>query len=210
MVILTYVSEGSEDLVKEICHTIKSYPHKPHAHACRVYSGTLKGPRVLIRDLLEWSERKPRIDILVNNAGVGSSRSLADLTVEDYNTIYNLNVRGPLLLTQAVLPYLNSYGRIVNIGSGQELGGNGTTVNCVKPGPVRSDTLDNISKDLVELQKTLTAVENRVGTVSEVANIVASLAGQDGAWITSQTIYVSGLASQAPCKTNPHNLTMLT
>ncbi|KAF3061481.1 3-oxoacyl-[acyl-carrier-protein] reductase FabG [Daldinia childiae] len=218
-VILTYVSKSSEDLVKEICRTIESFPHKPRTHACRVDLSTLEGPEILISDLLVWSERNLKIDILVNNAGVENANTLAELTVDDYNAVYNLNVRGPLLLTQAVLPYLNSHGRIINIGSvasrggfkkfclygsskaalegltrtwAHELGGNGTTVNCVNPGPVQSDMLDNIPKDLVELQRTQTAVENRIGTVSEVANIVASLAGKDGGWITGQTICASG------------------
>ncbi|KAI1801095.1 NAD(P)-binding protein [Daldinia bambusicola] len=218
-VVLTYVSQRSENLVKDICQTVESLPHKPRVYACQVDLSTLEGPQILIKSLLTWSEQNLKIDILVNNAGVENTKALKDLTVDDYNTVFNLNVRGPLLLTQAVLPYLNSHGRIINISSvasrsgfknfglygaskaalegltrtwAQELGGNGTTVNCVNPGPVQSDMLENIPKEIVEAQKASTAVQNRVGTVSEIANIVASLAGKDGAWITGQSISASG------------------
>ncbi|KAI1444140.1 NAD(P)-binding protein [Annulohypoxylon stygium] len=218
-VLLTYVSQSSEVLVKEVCQIIEALPHGPRSYAFRVDLGTLDGARSLISGLLEWSEQKLKVDILINNAGVEKAMSLAELTVDDYNDVYNLNVRGTILLTQAVLPYLNNNGRIINISSvaartafknfslycsskaalegltrvwAAELGHNGTTVNCVEPGPVQSDMLDDIPKHIVDLQKVLTPIENRIGTVEEVANIVASLASKDGAWITGQTISASG------------------
>ncbi|KAI1208501.1 NAD(P)-binding protein [Annulohypoxylon truncatum] len=218
-VILTYVSQSSETLAREVCQAIEALPHKPRAHAVRVDLSTVDGAQLLIGRLLERSEGRLKLDILVNNAGVEKAKSLAELTVDDYDEVYNLNIRGTILLTQAVLPYLSSEGRIFNISSiaartpfknfslycssktalegltrvwATELGGNGTTVNCIEPGPVQSDMLDNIPKDIVNLQKALTPIGNRIGTVEEVANIVAGLASKDGAWITGQTISVSG------------------
>lgn len=143
------------------------------------------------------------------------------MDVSDYDSVFNLNARGVILLTQALLPYLSSNGRIINIGSvggrsafkslslycaskaalegltrcwAAELGGNGTTVNCVCPGPVQSELLDNIPKDIVEKQKASTPIQGRLGTVEEIANVVAGLAGKDGAWITGQTISASGVS----------------
>ncbi|KAI1098733.1 NAD(P)-binding protein [Jackrogersella minutella] len=220
-VLLTYVSQSSEILVREVCRTIETLPHKPHAHSVRVDLSTLDGAKSLINSLLRWSDNKLKVDILINNAGVENKQALAELTIDNYNDVYNLNVRGTILLTQAILPYLNRDGRIINIGSvaarsgfdkfslycsskaalegltrvwAVELGGNGTTVNCVEPGPVQSDMLDHIPKDLVELQRTLTPIEKRIGTVDEVANIVASLVGKDGAWITGQCISATGVS----------------
>ncbi|KAI1134450.1 NAD(P)-binding protein [Hypoxylon sp. FL0543] len=196
-VTLTYVSQSGEPLVNEICQTIESLPHKPRTYALRVDLSTIDEAQLLIRSLADWTENKLKIDILVNNAAV---------------EFYNLNVRGTMLLTQAILPYLNDNGRIVNIGSvgarkgfkdlglyccskaalegltrvwAAELGGNGTTANCVEPGPIQSDMLENIPKDIVALQKALTPIGNRLGTVPEVASI-------DGAWITGQSISATG------------------
>src|SRR5262249_54078560 len=65
-----------------------------------------------------------------------------------------------------------------------ELGANGTTVNQVNPGPVQTEMLDNIPKELIAMQKQQTPVENRVGTVEEIARIVAWLASPDSSWIS--------------------------
>ncbi|KAI0161943.1 3-ketoacyl-acyl carrier protein reductase [Hypoxylon sp. FL1284] len=223
---LVYVSPKSEARMQNICQTIDSLPHKPRAHAHRADLSTPDGPKSLVDGLFQWSGGTLKIDILVNNAGVDKVKSLAELTISDYNDVYDLNVRGPILLTQAVLPYLNSNGRIINMGSvggragfkdlslycsakaalegltrcwATELGHNGTTVNCVCPGPVQTELLENIPKDLVEMQRAQTPVENRLGMIDEIANIVAGLASTDGAWITGQCISASGVSNPAYC-----------
>jgi 3-oxoacyl-[acyl-carrier protein] reductase len=159
------------------------------------------------------------IDILVNNAGVLFGKPLAETTAEDYADVFDVNVRAPLLLTKAVVPYLRAPGRIINMSSvgaracfpnmslyaaskaalegmtrslAQELGDAGHTVNAVAPGPTESEMLDNVPKDIVEGQLKITAVEHRVGTPDDIARIVAWLAGEDSKWISGQTISASG------------------
>jgi 3-oxoacyl-[acyl-carrier protein] reductase len=127
---------------------------------------------------------------LVNNAGTEGIKKLDEITPQDFAQVYDLNVRGALLMTQAVLPYLQPQGRIINISSvasragfpgfglycsskaalegltwcwAGELGGNGTTVNAVNPRPVESNMLKNVPKEIVEKQKAETPVENRLG-----------------------------------------------
>ncbi|KAL2210705.1 NAD(P)-binding protein [Sarocladium strictum] len=159
------------------------------------------------------------MDILVNNAGTEVVKRLEDIQVSDYEKVYNINIRGPILLTQAIIPRLNPNSRIINIGSvgaragmpglglycsskaalegltrcwAAELGGNGTTVNQVNPGPVQSDMLDNIPKEIVEMQKKNTPIENRLGTPEEVAKVVSWLASPQSSWITGQSLSASG------------------
>ncbi|KUJ11984.1 NAD(P)-binding protein [Mollisia scopiformis] len=110
---------------------------------------------------------KFQIDILVNNAGVSKNLRIEECTIEDYEWQYKINVLGPLLLMQAVVPYLptDRSGRVVNLSSvsssegfiGQTVYG-GTkaaleamtrtwarelaeraTVNAINPGPVKTD-----------------------------------------------------------------------
>ncbi|KAH8658270.1 3-ketoacyl-acyl carrier protein reductase [Xylariales sp. PMI_506] len=217
--ILAYASPSSEAKVAAICREIQLLPHSPTTYSVRTDLGSVNGPIETIADLLKWSNNNLQLDILVNNAGVERVKSLHEITVEDYDTVYNLNVRGIILLTQSTLPYLSSDARIINIGSvgaragfknlslycsskaalegltrcwAAELGGNGTTVNCINPGPVQSEMLDNIPREIVEMQKAQTPIQNRLGTVQEIANIVAGLAGRDGAWVTGQVISASG------------------
>jgi 3-oxoacyl-[acyl-carrier protein] reductase/pteridine reductase len=59
-----------------------------------------------------------RLDLLVNNAGSYETRDFADISVEDWDEIFAVNVRGAFLMTQACASHLRaSQGRIVNIGS---------------------------------------------------------------------------------------------
>jgi len=218
-VCLVYVSEKSLKLAEELAAKIKALPHKPTAYICRADVSTLEGPQQIITSLLEATDKNLAVDILVNNAGLERVKSLAELTVDDYDAVYNVNVRGVILLTQAVLPYLQANGRVINISSvgsregfpelglycsskaavegltrvwAAELGHNGTTVNAVNPGPVQSEMLDNIPKSIVEMQKQKTPVQNRVGTAEEVAKVVSWLAGGDSGWVSGQAISASG------------------
>jgi NAD(P)-dependent dehydrogenase (short-subunit alcohol dehydrogenase family) len=110
---------------------------------------------------------KFQIDILIHNAGVSVNRPIEETDADDFAFQYNVNVRGPLLLTKAALPYLphDRSGRIINLSSvssslgfvGQSVYG-GTkaaleamtrtwarelaeraTVNAVNPGPVATE-----------------------------------------------------------------------
>jgi 3-oxoacyl-[acyl-carrier protein] reductase len=70
-----------------------------------------------------------KIDILVNNAGVSIMRPLQDISLDQWDAQVNLNVRGMMLLTQAVLPHLAHDSRIVNLSSvGARQGFPGATV----------------------------------------------------------------------------------
>jgi 3-oxoacyl-[acyl-carrier protein] reductase len=159
------------------------------------------------------------IDILVNNAGVELVKPLNDITIEDFSFVYDLNVRGPMLMVQAVLPHLRAPGRIINISSvgarygfrdlsvycsskaalegltrcwAAELGAAGHTVNAVNPGPVQTQLMDKIPKDYIQMQKAQTPVENRLGTVDDIAQIVAWLADEGSRWISGQVLSASG------------------
>lgn len=64
------------------------------------------------------ASRFGRLDILVNNAGRYETAALESITVEQWDTMFDTNTRGPFLAAQAALPYLKAaHGRIINIGS---------------------------------------------------------------------------------------------
>ncbi|PMD48135.1 3-ketoacyl-acyl carrier protein reductase, partial [Hyaloscypha variabilis F] len=217
-IIITHRSGGS----LELSNRISALAHKPRLFDITGDLSSPDSPALIISTAIQWLKNytsSPKIDILVNNAGVKLVKPLGEITPQDFATVYDVNVRGTLLLTQAVLPLLPPRGRIINISSvgsrvgfaglglycsskaaiegltrcwAAELGGNGTTVNAVSPGPVESEMLRNIPREIVEGQKRETPLEKRVGTVEEVAGVVAWLAGEDGRWVTGQTISASG------------------
>lgn len=218
-VVLTYTSPSSSTLISSLSSKISLLPHKPSTHGVMADLTKVGSPDEIVQSIKDWRSGDPRIDILVNNAGTEVNKRLGEITAQDFALVYDLNVRGTLLMTQAVLPYLQPHSRIINIGSvasragfagfslycsskaalegltrvwAAEMGGNGTTVNTVNPGPVDSDMLKNIPKEIVEKQKADTPVEKRLGTTEEIADTVAWLAGKDSRWITGQTISASG------------------
>lgn len=114
-------------------------------------------------------------------------------------------------MVQAVLPHLRRPGRIINISSvgaragypsvgvysaskaalegftrnwAAELGGDGTTVNAVNPGPVQSEMLDKVDPKIIAPQKEATAIQKRVGKAEEIAEIVAFLAEPRSSWVS--------------------------
>ena len=91
-----------------------------HANECFAIESdlsTLEGPKHLIEEVVKRTNGR-NIDILVNNAGRAAPQSLRDVTIDQWEFQINLNGRGTLLTTQAVLPHLAKGGRIVNLSSG--------------------------------------------------------------------------------------------
>ncbi|KAJ5962051.1 Short-chain dehydrogenase/reductase SDR [Penicillium viridicatum] len=219
-VCITYVSDNSKLLVEELRARISQLPNKPMTWACQADLSTTTGAHEVISQLKAYfGSDDLQIHILVNNAATEMVKNMQSVTLEDYNKVFNLNVRGYMLMMQAVVPYLAPKGRIINLSSvgarvgfegvslycaskaavesftrswASELGGDGTTVNAVAPGPVPSDMLDKIPKEIVDMQKTRTPVEHRLGTTEEIASIVGWLAGPDASWVSGQVISASG------------------
>jgi 3-oxoacyl-[acyl-carrier protein] reductase len=158
------------------------------------------------------------IDVLVSNAGTAIPKSFEDSTLEDIDKMFDINVRGVLVATQAALKHMKSGGRVITIGScvgermmtpglvaysatkgavkmftqglAREVGGRGITVNNVQPGPIDTD-LNPASGDWAAPQKANTAL-NRYGTVDEVAALVSFVASPEASYITGANLTVDG------------------
>ena len=166
--ILGYTSDSSRSATDSLATSLRE-KHSITAIPIQADLGAPTGPAQLIRDAqtLYTTTTPFRIDILINNAGVAINNHLPDITPEDFDTSYRVNVLGPLLLVQAAAPFLptDRSGRIVSLSSvssaigfpGQAVYG-GTkaaleamtrtwarelaeraTVNAINPGPVLTD-----------------------------------------------------------------------
>ena len=177
-VILGYTSDKSSAQTEELAKSLEA-EHGIKALPIQADVGSTSGPAYLVDTAKNhFSHPKTKafqIDIVINNAGVSVNAPLQDITPEDFHSQYSVNVLGPILLLQAVLPYLpkDRSGRIVNLSSvssslgflNQSVYG-GTkaaleamtrtwarelneraTVNAVNPGPVATDMYGGTSED---------------------------------------------------------------
>jgi 3-oxoacyl-[acyl-carrier protein] reductase len=163
-----------------------------------------------------------RLDILVNNAGVYEFAPLEEVTAEHFHKMFDLNVLGLILASQeAARQFGPGGGSIVNVSSvaatsappstsvysatkaavnavtrslAQELGARNIRVNAINPGMVETEgvrTAGISSSDFrrqVEAQTPL----GRIGQPQDIAPAAVFLASADSAWITGETLYVSG------------------
>lgn len=166
----------------------------------------------------KWN--RGRIDILVNNAGIIAHAMAADTTIDTYDAIHLIHLKGPFFLTQQALPMIADNGRIINVSSGlarfsipgysayaamkagieaytrylaKELGERGITANVVAPGAIDTDMNKDAmqSPEFVEMISSLTAL-GRVGQPDDISGVVAFLASEDAKWVNGQRIEASG------------------
>jgi 3-oxoacyl-[acyl-carrier protein] reductase len=158
------------------------------------------------------------LDILVNNAGVASLGDIETFALAEFDRLVAVNVRAVFTATQRAVPHLGAGGRIINIGSinadrvpvpglavyamtkgavasltrglARELGPRGITVNNVQPGPINTD-MNPDSGEIAEGAKQMMAI-GRYGQPSDVAAVVAYLAGSDTGYITGANWNVDG------------------
>ncbi|CAD6583194.1 MAG: hypothetical protein ASARMPRED_001256 [Alectoria sarmentosa] len=216
-VVLTFVSPSSEKCVDELVKRIEQMQNGSAATKVQADLRQVHAPEKIVQ--AARSAFGDHIDILVNNAGCELVKGLGDISADDFSYVYDLNVRAVLLMSKEVLPYLRAPGRIINVSSigarlglkdlsvycsskaavegltrcfAAELGTQGHTVNTVNPGPVPTDVLDGIPKELVEMHKNMTPVEKRLGTTDDIGQIVGFLSEESSRWITGQAISASG------------------
>ncbi|PZQ96120.1 MAG: 3-oxoacyl-ACP reductase [Cereibacter sphaeroides] len=162
------------------------------------------------------------IRVLVNNAGVLSVASVDSLSSEEWDRMYDINMRGTFLVTQAMLPHLRGQdnARVINIASiggkrgapgqihycsskaavisftqilAEEVAANGITVNAVCPGIIDTDMGRNNYRDADSLARVKAKTAlGRVGLPEDVSGSVAFFAGPDSSFITGQALNVCG------------------
>ena len=161
------------------------------------------------------------IAVLVNNAGLtGPSTTVAETPLAQWQKVQAINLTGTFLCSQAVADVMipRGHGRIVNIASlagkegtptlsaysaakagviaftkahGKELAGTGVLVNAVAPAAVETDLLQQMSAETVATMIGKSPLK-RLGTVDELAELVAWLASARCSFSTGAVFDLSG------------------
>ena len=158
--------------------------------------------------------------VLVNNAGVTRDNLLLRMTPDQWSDVVDANLTGIYRLTRPLLRGMMRarWGRIVNLSSvvgrmgnagqtnyaatkagiegftrslAREIGSRGITVNAVAPGFIDTDLTRELSDSQRQAMVDRTAL-GRMGSVEDVAGVVAFLASEAGAYITGETMHVNG------------------
>ena len=160
------------------------------------------------------------IDVLVNNAGITRDRMFLKMTREDWDAVIETNLNSMFNVTKQVVgPMVDKgFGRIINISSvngekgqagqtnysaakagmhgftmalAQELANKGVTVNTVSPGYIGTDMVKAIRPDVLD-KIVGTVPVKRLGEPSEIASIIAWLAGDEAGYSTGADFSVNG------------------
>ena len=179
--IMNYTSDSSAQKTQDLGKKLEErYGIK--TLAVQADMGSLNGPQHIVditsNHFSHPKTKKLQIDIVVHNAGVASNLPIEECNADDFANVYNVNVRGPLLLMKAVKPYLptDRSGRIVNVSSVSASGGfahqsvyagskaalesmtrtwarelaENATVNAINPGPVATDMWGGVTREFQE------------------------------------------------------------
>jgi NAD(P)-dependent dehydrogenase (short-subunit alcohol dehydrogenase family) len=210
-VAITY--ERSADRAAEIVRAIERKDRK--ALAIQADSAD---PAAVKRSVDEAAQALGGLDILVNNAAIALYGAIADVSVEQIDALLDVNVRSPLLASQAAIPYLQAGGRVITIGSvgaerivgetgtvyfmtksalhsftrglARELGSRDITVNLVQPGSTDTE-MNPADGDFADFQRALIPL-GRYGEPEDVAAAVAFLASPAARHITGTILTVDG------------------
>lgn len=160
------------------------------------------------------------IDVIINNAGISQQKLITEISEDDWDRMFDVNVKGAFLVTKAFVSDMinKKSGKIVNISSmwgvtggscevhysaskaaligftkalAKELGPSGICVNCVAPGVIDTEMNKHLSQEDLDCLKEETPLE-RIGTPEEVAKVILFLCGSESSFITGQVINVNG------------------
>ena len=174
-----------------------------------------------VGDTLQRTFGRQQFDFLVNNAGIGINASFSETTEAQFDTLLNIQLKGPFFLTQRLLPLIADQGRIVNISTGltrfalpgfaayaamkgamevltryqaKELGPRGIRVNILAPGAIETDFGGGVVRDNDQVNGFIASntALGRVGLPDDIGAAVAVLLSDGGSWINGQRVEVSG------------------
>ena len=212
-VVVNYASDkaGAEKVVAEV--------EQAGGKAVAV-GGSVAKPAEVEALFAEAKSRFGKVDVLVNNAGVYAFSPIDQVSAEQIDSMFDVNVKGLLLATRAALPLFPAEGgSIINIGSvvssspmpmssvyagtkgavdvitavlAQELGGRKIRVNSVNPGLTVTEGNKDMRNTEMETGMVGRTPLGRLGQPDDIADAVAFLASEDARWITGELIRVGG------------------
>ncbi|MGJ5633054.1 3-oxoacyl-ACP reductase family protein [Nostoc sp. CALU 1950] len=210
-VALTYTS--SPQKADEVVLAIKAAGGQ--ALAIRADSANVEAVKSAVAETVKAFSR---LDILVNNAGVAALAPIDQFSLDDFDRLIAINVKGVFVATQEAVRHMGEGGRIIMIGSinsdimpfaggsvyaltkgaiasftrglARDLGPRGITVNNIQPGPVDTD-MNPAEGPFADNMRSMIALQ-RYGRSEEVADMVSYLASAEAGFVTGASLKIDG------------------
>ena len=206
-------TEANAKRIADQINAMRADAARPYAVDVANHSGVQKvGARIL--------DDFGKVDILVNNAGMTRDGLAMRMSVEDWETVINTNLRGAFSFTQSIIRVMTKQrsGRIINISSviglmgnagqtnyaaskagligftkslARELASRNITVNAVAPGFITTDMTAGLSDEIKNTIQSKIPL-GKTGTPEDIASAVAFLASEEAGYITGQVLCVDG------------------
>ena len=161
------------------------------------------------------------LDVLVNNAGITMNRPFLDVTPEQFDTLYNVNIRGMYFLTQAAVPTMieQGGGAVINLTSvhafagmtehtiyagtkaaivgftrvlALELATSGVRVNAIAPGWILVENHLKVLGEFDQQEAGATIPAGVIGAPHDIGKLALFLASDESRYIVGQTIVIDG------------------
>jgi NAD(P)-dependent dehydrogenase (short-subunit alcohol dehydrogenase family) len=189
----------------------------------RAVAGSVADPADLDRLFDAVKAERGSLDILLANAGTGALAALPDVTPQQYDDTFDVNVKGLIFTVQKGLKLMGDGGSIILTGSttgvmgtpafsvysaskaavrnlarswAQDLRGTGVRVNVLSPGPTLTELASEVVGRDAMIEMGATTPIGHVGDPAEVAAVAAFLASSDSSFMTGSEVFADGGLAQ--------------
>ena len=205
----------SEEEAMDLYNSLKS-----KGHSVDVYKADVSKKEEVNMMINYCIGKFEKIDVLINNAGISKTNLFTDISYEEWDEVMATNLNGVFYTTKKALQYMipEMSGKIINISSiwgmvggsfevhysaskaavigmtkalAKELGPSNIQVNCIAPGVIQTDMLNNVSQETLEMLREETPLM-KLGTVEDIAHTALFLASENSNFITGQVISPNG------------------
>jgi 3-oxoacyl-[acyl-carrier protein] reductase len=160
-----------------------------------------------------------KVDILINNAGLLINNLIQNVSEEEFDKHFSINVKGTYFACQQAMNHMEDNGRIINFSTSvtsamfpaystyaatkgaveqitrqlaKEFGAKKITINAIAPGPVKTELfMKGKTQEQIEMFSKMNSFA-RLGEPEDIANVIELLVSEKSHWITGQTIKVNG------------------
>lgn len=211
-----------EDDAREVVKAVEQRGARAVALALDVAdSRAFAGFAQQVAEQLRQVWQRDSFDYLLNNAGTGLDATILETREEDFDALFNIHLKGPFFLTQALLPLIADGGRILNVSSGltrfalpgkaayasmkgamevltrylaKELGERRISANTIAPGAIATDFGGGVVRDNPQVNKAIAAETalGRVGEADDIGDAIVALLSDELGWMNAQRVEVSG------------------